>query len=65
MMGFCLYWRRLTCVVELWFESMELLDSKQEAAARQLAAPGAGLAGDIPNIPLPAELWQVLLEEGR
>ena len=44
---------------------MEHLDSKQEAAARQLAAPGAGLASDITNIHLPAEFWQVLSEEGR
>jgi len=44
---------------------MEHLDSKQEAAARQLAGQEAVLARDIPNIHLPAEFWQVLSQEGR
>ena len=44
---------------------MEHLDSKQEAAGRQVVAPGAGLAGYIPNIHLPAEFWHVLSKEGR
>ena len=45
MMGFCLYWRRLTCVVELWFEGMEHLDSKKEAANGQGFGNEAGAAG--------------------
>ena len=65
MMGLCLYWQWLTCVVELWFESMEHLDSKHKAVGRQVAGQEAGLAGGIPNIHLPAEFWQVLSEKGR
>ena len=44
---------------------MEHLDSKQEAAGRQVAGQEAGLAGGIPNIHLSSEFWQVLSEEGR